>query len=58
MKALKSLAALALTAALAVSLAACSGGGQTTSDDIIQQTAGIPADEVLFTLDGQEITAE
>ena len=58
MKALKSLAALALTAALAVSLAACSGGGQTASDDIIQQTAGIPADEVLFTLDGQEITAE
>ena len=57
MKALKSLAALALTAALAVSLAACSGG-QTASDDIIQQTAGIPADEVLFTLDGQEITAE
>lgn len=61
MKLFRKLAAAALAAALTLScLTACAPGGgeDETTDDIIRQTAGIPADTVLFTLDGQEITAE
>ena len=61
MKLFRKLAAAALAAVLTLScLTACApGGGEAeTTDDIIRQTAGIPADTVLFTLDGQEITAE
>lgn len=61
MKIWKRLIAAGLAAVLtAGGLAGCGGGGdsaQPSGDDIIQRTAGMPADTVVMTIDGREVTA-
>lgn len=58
----KKITALALAGVLtAACLAGCGADtapGENATGDIIQQTAGVPADTVVMTIDGQEITAE
>lgn len=52
---------LFLAVSMGIAMAGCGGQSETeaeATDDVCMATAGIPADTVLFTVDGQDVTAE